>query len=60
MPRTYLVAGAQEPFFLENASRWAGALRDAGTDVVMTTRPGSHGDVFWQHEFPLMVRWSFG
>ena len=23
LPRTYLVAGTQEPFFLENATRWA-------------------------------------
>ena len=23
IPRTYLVAGTQEPFFLENANRWA-------------------------------------
>jgi len=30
LPRTYLVAGTLEPFFLENAARWAQALRDAG------------------------------
>ena len=42
LPRTYLVAGAQEPFFLENATRWASALRNAGADVVMTERAGSH------------------
>ncbi len=60
IPRTYLVAGSQEPFFLENAARWANALRDAGGDVVMTERPGSHGDVFWQEEFPRMVAWAFG
>src|ERR1700753_2686882 len=30
LPRTYLVAGAEEPFFLANARRWADALRDAG------------------------------
>ncbi|MGH9821970.1 MAG: alpha/beta hydrolase-fold protein, partial [Blastocatellia bacterium] len=29
LPRTYIVAGTQEPFFLENARRWADALRDA-------------------------------
>jgi hypothetical protein len=29
-----------EPFFLENAGRWAEALRDAGVDVVMTERVG--------------------
>jgi enterochelin esterase-like enzyme len=60
LPRTYLVAGTQEPFFLENATRWAVALRDAGADVVMTERPGSHGGAFWRHEFPLMVTWAFG
>jgi enterochelin esterase-like enzyme len=59
LPRTYLVAGTLEPFFLENASRWAGALRDAGADVVMTERVGSHGDSFWWEEFPLMVAWAF-
>ncbi len=30
LPRAYLVAGRHEPFFLENAVRWADALRDAG------------------------------
>lgn len=60
LPRTYLVAGTQEPFFLDNATRWAEALRDAGADVVMTERPGSHGDAFWKREFPLMVAWAFG
>jgi enterochelin esterase-like enzyme len=59
-PRVYLVAGTLEPFFLENATRWAGALRDAGADVVMSERVGSHGDAFWQQEFPLMVAWAFG
>ena len=48
LPRTYLVAGTLEPFFLENATRWADALRDAGADVVMTERVGSHGDPFWR------------
>lgn len=60
LPRTYLVAGKQEPFFLENARRWAVALRDVGGDVVMTERVGSHGDAFWREEFPLMVAWAFG
>ena len=59
-PRTYLVAGEHEPFFLENATRWAVALRDAGADVVMTKRVGSHGGAFWREEFPLMVAWAFG
>src|SRR5207247_8928469 len=43
IPRTYLVAGTLEPFFRENATRWADALRDAGADVVMTERVGSIG-----------------
>jgi enterochelin esterase-like enzyme len=60
LPRAYIVAGTLEPFFLENATRWADALRDAGTDVVMTERVGSHGDAFWREEFPLMVAWAFG
>jgi enterochelin esterase-like enzyme len=60
VPRTYLVAGNQEQFFLKNAKRWATALRDAGADVVMTERVGSHGDAFWREEFPLMVAWAFG
>jgi enterochelin esterase-like enzyme len=59
LPRTYLTAGTLEPFFLENANRWAAALRDAGADVVMTERVGSHGDSFWREEFPLMVAWGF-
>jgi enterochelin esterase-like enzyme len=60
LPRAYLVAGALEPFFLKNATRWAVALRDAGADVVMTERAGSHGGAFWKEEFPLMVAWAFG
>jgi enterochelin esterase-like enzyme len=60
LPRSYLVAGTLEPFFLENATRWADALRDAGADVVMTERVGDHGDPFWAAEFPLMVAWAFG
>jgi len=59
LPRVYLVAGALEPFFLQNATRWAVALRDADADVVMTERAGSHGDAFWAEEFPLMVAWAF-
>lgn len=59
LPRVYLVAGIQEPFFLENATRWANALGDAGADILMRKRPGDHGDPFWQAEFPLMVSWAF-
>lgn len=60
LPRAYLVAGTQEPFFLANAIRWADALRGAGADVVMKERDGSHGGAFWREEFPLMVAWAFG
>ena len=60
LPRAYLVAGTQEPFFLENARRWADALHDACADVVMQERTGSHGGAFWREEFPLMVAWAFG
>ena len=59
VPRAYLVAGTLEPFFVENATRWATALRGAGAEVVMTERVGSHGDAFWRKEFPLMVAWAF-
>ena len=59
LPRTYLVAGTQEPFFLENARRWGDALRQAGADVVMHERAGSHGGAFWREEFQLMVAWAF-
>jgi enterochelin esterase-like enzyme len=58
--RAYIVAGTQEPFFLENATRWASALANEGVDVVMEERAGSHGDTFWRREFPLMVAWAFG
>jgi enterochelin esterase-like enzyme len=60
LPRAYLVAGTLEPFFRDNATRWANALRDAGAEVAMTERVGSHGDSFWQEELPLMVAWAFG
>jgi enterochelin esterase-like enzyme len=60
LPRAYLVAGTQEPFFLENAKRWADALRNAGADIVMTERDGTHGGAFWRAELPRMVAWAFG
>jgi enterochelin esterase-like enzyme len=59
LPRTYLVAGTLEPFFRDNATRWATALHDAGAEVVITERVGSHGDAFWHEELPLMVAWAF-
>jgi enterochelin esterase-like enzyme len=60
LPRVYLVAGRQEQFFLDNATRWADALRDADADVVMMQREGEHSASFWDEEFPLMVAWAFG
>ena len=56
---------AHEEFFVGDVRRWARsrfgvALRDAGADVVMTERAGSHGGAFWREEFPLMVAWAFG
>ena len=59
LPRAYLVAGTLEPFFRANAISWAEALHDAGADVVMTERVGSHGGAFWREELPLMVAWAF-
>jgi len=59
LPRMYLVAGTQEPFFRDNATRWADALATAGADVVMMERVGAHGDPFWAEEFPRMVEWAF-
>ena len=44
LPRTYLVAGTREPFFLDNAARWAAALRNANADVVMAERAAGHND----------------
>lgn len=60
LPRAYLVGGKQEQWFLDNAMRWADALREAGAEVVITERDGEHGGPFWRHEFPLMVTWAFG
>ncbi len=60
IPRVYLVAGTLEPFFRDNATRWAVALRDAGADVVMSERVAPHGEALWRREFPLMVAWAFG
>ena len=60
LPRLYLTAGEQEPFFAENAQRWADAFAAAGAEVTMTTRPGEHGGAFWYDELPLMLAWAFG
>lgn len=59
LPRTYLVAGTQEPFFLDNARTWASALHNAGADIVMKERVGPHGGDFWREEFAKMVAWAF-
>lgn len=58
LPRTYLTAGTLEPFFLENAVRWAEPLRAAGADVVISEQAGDHGGPFWQAEFVKMVDWA--
>ena len=60
IPRTYLFAGTQEPFFLDNATRWSVALREAGADVMMNEQNVSHGAKLWRAEFPLMLAWAFG
>jgi enterochelin esterase-like enzyme len=59
LPRVYLVAGRQEQFFLDNAVRWADALREAEADVAIMRRDGEHGGAFWFDEFPLMLAWAF-
>lgn len=58
--RIYLVAGTLEPFFLDNAARWAAALRGAAADVVMRERVAGHDGAMWREEFPMMVAWAFG
>lgn len=60
VPATYLVAGNQEMFFVENARRWGDALSGANARVSMNVREGGHGGEFWFTEFPLMVNWAFG
>jgi enterochelin esterase-like enzyme len=60
LPRAYLVAGTLEPFFLDNAARWAAALRAAAADVVLRERDAGHDAAMWREEFPLMVAWAFG
>lgn len=59
LPRIYLTAGTREPFFLNNATRWAKALRAAGADIVMSKQLGDHGGPFWKAEFVKMVQWVF-
>jgi enterochelin esterase-like enzyme len=60
LPRTYLVAGTLEPFFLDNAARWVAAIRVANANVVMSESAAGHDDEMWRREFPLMVQWAFG
>lgn len=57
IPRVYLVAGTDEPFFRDNAARWARALRAAGADVDFAERDGRHGGAFWRRELPRMIGW---
>ncbi len=59
LPRTYLVGGTQEQWFLDNARRWEVALGQLGADVVLEERDGEHGGAFWYDEFPEMVSWAF-
>ena len=60
LPRTYLVAGTREPFFLKNAARWAATLRAGGADIVMRERVAAHDEAMWRDEFSLMLDWAFG
>jgi pimeloyl-ACP methyl ester carboxylesterase len=60
LPRVYLFGGTLEPFFLDNATQWAAALREAGADVVLSERAVSHGTKEWRQDFPQMVDWAFG
>lgn len=59
LPRFSLVAGVDEPFFLDNAQRWAAALEATRATAALAERPGGHGDQFWYDEFPAMVSWAF-
>lgn len=59
-PRTYLLGGRQEPWFLTNAIRWADALHAAGGEVVIEERDGDHGGDHWYDELPSMTAWAFG
>jgi enterochelin esterase-like enzyme len=60
LPRTYLAGGTQEPFFLENATRWADALRRADAEIVMAEPDAGHDSSMWRAELPLMLAWAFG
>ncbi len=59
LPRVFLFGGTLEPFFLDNAKRWANALRDAGVDVALNERNFAHGPDQWRSAFPGMVEWAF-
>jgi enterochelin esterase-like enzyme len=58
LPLVYLTAGRQEPFFLDNATRWTEALQAGGANVVLSEQIGDHGAPFWQAEFVKMVFWA--
>jgi enterochelin esterase-like enzyme len=59
LPRVCLFAGTLEPFFHENATRWAEALREVRADVVLSELAVSHGAQEWRSSFPSMVAWAF-
>jgi enterochelin esterase-like enzyme len=59
LPRVCLFAGTQEPFFLDNATRWAVALGAADAEVAFRERDVSHGAKLWRTEFPSIVAWAF-
>jgi pimeloyl-ACP methyl ester carboxylesterase len=60
LPRVHLFAGTLEPFFRDNAARWADALRAAGADIATSERTVPHGPARWRADFPLIVNWAFG
>jgi predicted esterase len=63
LPRVYLFGGTRERYFLDNATGWALALRQAGADVVMNEQDVSHGAEFLARAVPLhdgLGVWSTG
>ncbi|GAA1967946.1 hypothetical protein [Microbacterium deminutum] len=47
-PATTCVPGTEEPFFLDNVTRWALALRAAVADVALQQRTSDHGPGLWR------------
>ena len=58
LPRCYFVGGSEEPWFFDNARRWAVALEAAGAEVVLRECEGGHGGL-WHEAFPHMVSWAW-